>query len=211
MLRAAEIAKLITTSLKTISSSIWISFSLMVSRRSAVISTSGGIVWGGGGQSLILSHNFHHLISDHAFWNKINFLGYLINQIQVIAVGANPGRHNEIALLRSDRMNWCPCWSRATSCRLGCCESAWDLPLQPFLHHHAPSGSHSHKGVTLPFIRNNVKTALTIFWLILGAILHHPTAYSLAHVLCDHPYQSYRFKNYKCTTLHASRCAKLGL
>lgn len=48
---------------------------------------------------------FHHLISDHAFWNKINFLGYLINQKQVIAVGVNPGRHNEISPLRCDKMN----------------------------------------------------------------------------------------------------------
>lgn len=75
----------------------------MVSQRSAVISTSGGIA---GGKTITDSFTqFHHLISDHAFWNKINFLGYLINQKQVIAVGANPGRHNEISPLRSDRMN----------------------------------------------------------------------------------------------------------
>ncbi len=78
----------------------------MVSQRSAVISTSGGIARGGVCGTITDSFTqFHHLISDHAFWNKINFLSYLINQKQVIAVGANPGRHNEISPLRPDRMN----------------------------------------------------------------------------------------------------------
>lgn len=65
-------------------------------------------LWGDGmgGKTITDSFTqFHHLISDHAFWNKINFLGYLINQKQVIAVGANPGRHNEISPLSSGRMN----------------------------------------------------------------------------------------------------------
>lgn len=76
----------------------------MVSQGSAVISTSGGIA--GRGETITDSFTqFHHLISDHAFWNKINFLGYLINQKQVIAAGANPGRHNEISPLCSDRVN----------------------------------------------------------------------------------------------------------
>lgn len=76
----------------------------MVSQGSAVISTSGGIA--GRGETITDSFTqFHHLISDHAFWNKINFLGYLINQKQVIAAGTNPGRHNEISPLCSDRVN----------------------------------------------------------------------------------------------------------
>jgi len=48
---------------------------------------------------------FHHLISDYAFWNKIDFLDYLINQKQVIAVGVDPSRHSEISLQHSDRKN----------------------------------------------------------------------------------------------------------
>lgn len=59
-----------------------------------------------GGETITDSFTqFHHLISDHAFRSKINFLGYLINQKQVIAVGVNPASHNEISPFRDDRMN----------------------------------------------------------------------------------------------------------
>lgn len=160
----------------------------MVSQRSAVISSSGGRARG---KTITDSFTqFHHLISDHAFQNKINFLGYLINQKQVIAVGANPGRHNEISVVTE----WiaCPCWSWDTSCRPGC-KSTWDLPFQPFPHHHTHSGSHSHKGFTPPFIRNKVK-AIALVWLILGVIFHHSTISSWAHIFSDHYYQSHWFK-----------------
>lgn len=72
-------------------------FLINVSQWSAVIRTSAGIAC-----RRTISDSFtqfHHLISDLAFWNKINFLGYLINQKQVIAVGANADRHNGMCAL----------------------------------------------------------------------------------------------------------------
>lgn len=48
---------------------------------------------------------FHNLISDLAFGIKINFLGYLIDQKQVIAEDANPSRHNEISRCHSQRID----------------------------------------------------------------------------------------------------------
>lgn len=73
-------------------------FLINVSQWSAVIRTSGGIAC-----RRTISDSFtqfHHLISDLAFWNKINFLGYLINQKQVIAVGASADRHNGMCAAR---------------------------------------------------------------------------------------------------------------
>lgn len=86
-----------------------------MSQWSAVIRTSGGIAC-----RRTISDSFtqfHHLISDLAFRNKINFLGYLINQKQVIAVGANAERHNGMCALCD---------------RPGCVGS----PTQPLPHHH---------------------------------------------------------------------------
>lgn len=107
MLGVGEIAKLITTSLKIVFFSFLQNLNKFFINGVTEISSYQYLRGDSrGGKTITDSFTqFHHLISDHAFWNKINFLGYLINQKQVIAVGANPGRHNEISPLSSGRMN----------------------------------------------------------------------------------------------------------
>lgn len=87
------------------------------------------------------------------FGNKINFLIYLINLKQVIAVGANPGRHNEISRCScSHRMNCVVFVSllKAEKRHPDCAVSPARDPLQPaslFPHLHpsiSPSTGPSH-------------------------------------------------------------------
>lgn len=172
----------------------------MVSQRSAVISTSGGIA---GGKTITDSFTqFHHLISDHAFWNKINFLGYLINQKQVIAVGANPGRHNEIS----------PFWQNElrVPAEAETRHEDWAVSLCGIsLSSHFVTITLTHTKATLLLLERKSRQRQNIV-MILGVIAHQPTilpCYPTSSIIILINLIGLRFKitYYACSEVHRIR------